>query len=308
MIITLTLNTALDHILHIPEFKFGTTVRSTRSYLAMGGKGTDAAYILGTLGIKNIAMGFSAGIFGAKMESMLRDRGVETDFVHVDGETRLNTLLIRGPNQQSTFTVDTLEIGESDIDQLMAKLTARLDQAGCVVLGGTPPSTFPLVPLRELLDLTKQHDIPLVIDASGEALRIACETRPAFIKINQDEMGQLLEKSISSRKETLEGASEINKSTGASVIVTLGDQGAFAVMQDQTMQIHPLDVPIVNTAGAGDAVLAGLAHAVDSGSDIVEGLRLGFAAAAAVMMTPQTAECDPVEVNNLLEGIEISSL
>ena len=62
MILTLTLNTAIDHILHIPAFELGETIRSSRSYLAMGGKGTDASYILGTLGIPNIAMGFKAGI------------------------------------------------------------------------------------------------------------------------------------------------------------------------------------------------------------------------------------------------------
>jgi len=308
MIITVTLNTAIDHILYIPEFKLGATIRSSKSFIAMGGKGTDAAYILGTLGIPNLAMGFSAGIFGAKMESMLHERNVDTDFIQVAGETRINTLLIRGEDDQSTFTVDTLEITEDHIDQLSARLSAQLPKAGCVVLGGSPPRGYPLDRYQELIHLIKAHDIPVIIDASGEALKIASQSRPAFIKVNKSEMEQLAEKTLTTFDDMILGASHVQESTGSSVILTLGDQGAIAALQDYMVRIQPLQVPVQNTAGAGDAVLAGIAHALDSKSDMTEGLRLGFAAAAAVMMTPRTADCDPQVVDRLRNKIEIGPM
>ena len=89
MITTITLNTAIDHVLIVPEFRLGETIRSTRSNLSMGGKGTDVSYILGTLGIENLALGFKAGVFGDKMEAMLKERGVPAENIFISMERNM---------------------------------------------------------------------------------------------------------------------------------------------------------------------------------------------------------------------------
>ena len=88
MIITLTPNTAIDYTLQVSSFQLNRTIRATDSAWGMGGKATDVSWILGKLGIPTRALGFAAGSNGARMENMLGERGVETDFVWVDGETR----------------------------------------------------------------------------------------------------------------------------------------------------------------------------------------------------------------------------
>ena len=94
MIITLTPNTGIDHTLQVSSFQLNSTLRASDSAWGMGGKATDVSWILGRLGIPTRALGFAAGANGQRMESMLRERGAETDFVWVEGDTRLNTILI----------------------------------------------------------------------------------------------------------------------------------------------------------------------------------------------------------------------
>jgi fructose-1-phosphate kinase PfkB-like protein len=108
MIITLTPNTGIDHTLQVPSFQLNSTIRAAGSAWGMGGKATDVSWILGRLGIPTRALGFAAGPNGQRMESMLRERGAETDFVWVEGETRLNTILIVSGEGQSTITTSTL--------------------------------------------------------------------------------------------------------------------------------------------------------------------------------------------------------
>jgi 1-phosphofructokinase len=296
MIATITLNTAIDHILFVPEFRLGETIRSTRSYLSMGGKGTDVSYILGTLGIENLALGFKAGVFGDKMEAMLQERNVQTDFVQVGGETRISTLIIEQGAGQSTFTVDTLQITPEHIEEFFQHFEAALGGSGCVVIGGTPPSSFPLDEFSDLIRLANERSIPTVLDASGESLQAAVAARPTVIKPNLRELEDLAGQSLTSPKMVAGAAREIMNTHGCSVIATMGERGALAVLPGGTYHIAPLEIEVVNSAGAGDAVFAGLAYALDQHIPLEDGLRLGFAAAAAVMLTPRTADCEPAQV------------
>ena len=308
MILTVTLNTAIDHIIKIPSFLPGETIRSTRSYISIGGKGTDASYILGTLGFDNIATGFYAGVFGQKMLSLLHERGVSTDFVEVDGETRISTIVIPEMGDQTSLTVDTLEISKDHLEALSVKYASLLSQAGCVVMGGTPPKSVSLTDYREFIQLANAKALPTVVDASGASLRAALDSSPTVVKPNRAELGSLVEGEIQSVDDAVTAGRQILAEYGTAVVVTLGEDGAVALWHDRTLRIHPLEVPVENTAGAGDAVLAGIAHALDQGLDIEDGLRLGFGAAAAVMTTPRTADCKPRDVERFSDAIRISSV
>jgi 1-phosphofructokinase family hexose kinase len=308
MVITVTLNTAIDHVIHIANFEPGETIRASRSYLSIGGKGTDASYVLGTLGIVNLAMGFKAGVFGQKMEALLHERGVSTEFIAVGGETRISTVVITNNAPQTTLTVDTLRITEHHIDELMRRYHSQLDQAGCVVIGGTPPIDFPTEKLSDLLKLAQTQGIPTVVDASGPALQAAIECRPTFVKPNLTELRDLIGTEVETLGEVARAGDHLLNQYGAASVITLGAQGAIAIWPGGRLRIHPLKARIVNTAGAGDAVLAGIAHALDSGLTIDEGLRIGFGAAAAVMGTPRTADCNPDEAERLMQQVRITHL
>jgi len=144
VIVTVTPNTAVDKVLFIGSFGWGRTIRAVRSVWGMGGKGTCASWIMGSLGVPSLALGFAAGRTGERMEEMLRARGVHTDFVITGGETRVNLVIVcESAHSQSTITADTLSIHPEHIAALDAKVQEALPDASCLILGGSMPPGVP---------------------------------------------------------------------------------------------------------------------------------------------------------------------
>jgi 6-phosphofructokinase 2 len=131
------------------------------------------------------------------------------------------------------------------------------------------------------------------------------EGRPTVAKPNIDEIAELYGQAVTTNEEAYEAGRELQDKYGAALVITLGKEGALAVLQDRAYCIPVLQIPVVSTAGAGDAVLAGLAAALSQGHPLEAGLRLGFAAAAAVCLTPATADCRRADVERFLPQIEL---
>ena len=306
MIVSVTLNTTLDQILFVPSFSLNRTIRATRTVQGLGGKPTDASWILGELGIPSLALGFAAGPMARKLELMLHQRGVETDFVEVLGDTRINTLIVcEDGSGQSTITTSTLEVLPEHIDELRARYRAALDGATCIVLGGTMPvGTDPSLYV-EFVGLAHERGIPTVFDADEPNLSAGLSARPTCIKPNRDELERLMKRPMSTLDDIYAAGREIVERFGTIPIITLGEDGALAVLPDCAYFVPPLKVDVVSTAGCGDGVLAGLTAALHRGQPLEEGIRLGVAAAAAVLLQPGTADCRREDVERFLPQVEL---
>src|SRR5512133_2637432 len=162
MIITLTPNTGIDHTVQIPGFQLNSTIRAVDSAWGMGGKATDVSWILGKLGIPTRALGFAAGSNGLRMEKMLRERGVETDFVWVEGETRLNTIVVIPDQGQSTITAASLDVSAEHLAQFAARYTQVLKEASCVVIGGSLPHGVPNEFYTLTISQAREHQVPVI--------------------------------------------------------------------------------------------------------------------------------------------------
>ena len=306
MIITVTLNTAIDRTFLINEFKWGQTIRASTTAIGMGGKATDASWILGELGYPNLAMGFAAGDVGRQMKKMLEERGCQTDFVWVKGETRTNIIVINEKGKgQSTLTSRGLVIGEKDVRRFWKKFHLSLGNARCVIIGGSVPEGVDPSIYTHMVLTARQAGLPVVFDASGPGLMAGLEGHPTIVKPNLDEISWLAGFKVSSTEQAYHVAKELQTKYDTDFIITLGKEGALAVLSDRAYLIPILNIPVVSTAGAGDGVLAGLSAALSSGKPIEDGLRLGFAAAAAVCLTPATADCHREDVSNLLPKIQL---
>lgn len=306
MIITVTLNTALDHTLFVHELTLNTTVRAYHSMISVAGKATDVSWVLSELGEENLAMGFAAGRFGQQMELMLQQKGVATDFVWVGGETRLNTVIVSDDHRpQTTVTTDTLEVSSEHLDQFRSRFTGGLSRASVVVISGSLPHNIRPSFYAELIQLANRQGVPVILDASGLALREGLEARPAVIKPNLDELSYLAGQVLPSMAEVRAAAEDVHACYGAAVVATLAENGALAVLPGKTYQIPPLPVKVASPAGAGDAVVAGLAAALARHEPLEFGLRLGFAAAGAVVMMAGTADCHRQDIDTLFPIVEL---
>ncbi len=309
MIVTLTPNTALDYTLVVPGLTLNATLRAAEHAWGMGGKAADAAWILGKLGRPVLALGFAAGALGQRMDAMLRAHGVTTNFVTAGGETRLNVVLVAADGSgQSTYTGPGLSVAPDHLAALEQRYHAALDEATCVVLGGSLPAGVPADFYVRAIALARARGLPVIFDASGPALRAGLAGGPSLIKPNRDELAELLGDTALTAADVPAAARRLQQTHGCNVVVTLGAEGAVAVLGEQAYRVPPLSVPVASTAGAGDGVLAGLALALASGLPLAEGLRHGTALAAAIVQTLATADFRVEDYEALLPRVELQAL
>ncbi len=308
MILTITANTTMDQTVFIPSLIPNTTIRATQTAHSMGGKPTDASWILGKMGIPSIAVGFKAGGIGDKIESMLNSREVQTDFVPVGGESRMNVIIIaEAQGSHTTITTSTLDVTEAQIQTLYDKVESYLPAVNCVVLGGTLPKAVPPSFYTDVIRQIRQHDIPVIFDADEPNLSAGLQSSPTYIKPNEHELSRLTGRDIQTLDDAYHAGREIIDKYGTSPIVTLGERGSLAVLPDKTYRIHPIAVEVVSPAGAGDGMLAGLALALDRGESIEEGLIHGTTFATAILNRLETAEYNLDDIAPIREQVQIEA-
>lgn len=307
MILTVTPNTAIDWTILVPHFVWNETLRAAQNVWGMGGKPADASWVLGELGEDTLATGFAAGDIGNKMVALLQQKGVKTDFVQVDGETRLDVHIIDQENGgQSTLVADTLIVNENHIKALLKNYETGLDKADAVIVGGSLPKSLNKNILVDLVEMACKRNIPVALDTSGKYLLPALKAHPNVIKPNRMELSTIAGKPVITVEDAYHAAMNILTKYGTEVIVTLGAADALAVLKDRAYLIPmPQVEQVVSTAGAGDGVLAGLGSALAHRQPLEEGLKLGFAAAGAVIMTPGTADCRKSDVEKILPTIQL---
>lgn len=306
MIVTVTPNTSVDHVISVPSLVVGTTVRASGKTEGMGGKPTDVSWILGGLGTPSYALGFAAGNVGAQVETMLRGRGVTTDFTTVWGESRRNIVILsQSDSRQTTITVPSLEVHPEHVQDLYTRFEQILGDASCVVLGGTLPAGVPDEFYSKLIGLARSRGVPVILDTSEPHLRAGMEAGPTYVKPNLSELEAYLRHPLTSLAEVYAVACDLKARHGVSLVVSLGEHGGLAVLSDRAYYIPALNVDVKNAAGAGDGVLSGLAAALSRGGSPEDGLRLGFAIATAVLLQVGTAECDPIDVERFHTQVEL---
>lgn len=308
MIITLTPNTGIDHTLRVSSFQLNRTIRAVDSAWGMGGKATDVSWILGKLGVPTRALGFAAGAHGLRMEKMLREHGVVTDFIEVEGETRLNTVIVVPGEGQSTLTTSSLKVFPEHISRLMDRYRKALDGASCVVVGGSLPEGVPEEFYSQVIVLAHAAGVPVIFDSSGPCLAAGLKSRPDLVKPNLSELEDLLGYLPDTREKVHQAARQLHAEYGSNVIVTLGKEGAIAVFGRNSYFVQPLSLPVVSSAGAGDGVLAGMALAYSRQEPTETGLQYGFALAGAVLGSLATADFEVETYQELLSRVCMTPL
>ena len=306
MIVSLTPNTTLDLCVFVPKLVPNTTIRATRTYHSMGGKPTDASWILGRMGVGSLALGLAAGAVGEKVKFMLEELGVTTDFVAVDGETRINTIIMdESSGEHTSITTASMSVTPAHIDALRARYLAALANASVVIVGGSLPSGIMPEFYAEAIEMAHAQAVPVIFDAAPPNLGAGLEARPTFIKPNEHELSALIGRKLNSNADLYAAGREILARTGTQAIITRGKDGALAILEDRSYRIPPIEIEVVSPAGAGDAVLAGLAHAIHFGLPLEDGLRRGIAAATAVCLHPGTAAYEVADMERFLPHVEL---
>lgn len=309
MIVTVTLNPAIDQTLVLDQFVAGDTLRVKSSRFDPGGKGINVSRVVRELGGESVAMGFAPGGLGKYIEQTLKSQGVECDFVHTKGETRTNITILDESEHVHTILSDPgPETERRYVEQLTNKLRKRLRAGDWLVLAGSiPPPLSPKI-YAEIIAIARELWVHTVLDADGRALVAGIEAKPEMVKGNRRELERLLGRHLDDEESTLRAAEELHSRTISIAAVTRGRDGAIAVTNDGCWRSVAPRVREVSAVGSGDAFLAGVVLALSRGESMEEALRLGVAAGTACVLTPGTELCHRREVDMLLPRVKVQRI
>ena len=314
MIVTVTLNPAIDQTLVLPRFVAGDTIRVKSSRFDPGGKGINVSRVIRELGGESLAMGLAPGGLGRYIEQTLqaqtpRAQGIACDFVHTRGETRTNITIVDETRHMHTILSDPgPETDPRDVEELRERLRRRLRPGDWLVLAGSiPPPIGPEVYAQIITEARDMGAHP-VLDADGAALEAGVSAHPEMVKSNRRELERLLGRHLDDEASTLEAAGTVHRQGIPRVVVTRGREGAVALSDNSCLRGVAPRVRSVSAVGSGDALLAGVLLTLSQGGDLEEGLRLGIAAGTATVLTPGTELCERREVDMLLPRVKVQPI
>jgi 1-phosphofructokinase len=262
--------------------------------------------MLAGLGAPVWLTGFSRGIVGQEVNRILGYRGIETEFVEARGTARINVVLkdLSG-GWQSTITAPGLEVRKEHEKKLLLLVSERLPLSTCLVLGGSLPQGCSSKLYSELIRAARREDVPCVLDTSGPPLREAVKAQPTAVKPNRHEASELWGREIIAKEDALIVAEELHRIGISWVVISLGVQGLVAFGEGRAWYASPPPLDPKSTAGAGDAIVAGLALGLARSWGIMDSLRWGLSLAAALMEKESVLECDFERVPFWLKRIYI---
>ena len=309
MIITVTLNPAVDQNLELERLIPGDTNRVLDSRIDPGGKGINVSRVLRELGRESLAAGLAPGSLGRFIEHSLLEQGILCDFVHTRGQTRTNlTVVDESAHETTVLSYRGPEVDPRHLQTLESRLR-RFISAGdwLVVAGSIPPPIEPEVYAR-LIQLGRQLGAHTVLDADAEALAAGLTGQPDLVKSNHHEAERLLGTSLKDDTKLLEAAEAMRNAGAATAIITAGSRGAVAVGEEGAWWSWPPQTEVVSAVGAGDALLAGLLMKLEEGAGMEEALRWGTAAGAAACLTQGTQLCRRDDFTQLLPDVRVEQI
>jgi len=312
LIVTVTLNAALDRSLTVPTLQLGQRHRASEVLTLAGGKGINVARALKRLDVPVVATGLAGGRTGTRIVEELTGEAILNDFVRIGGESRTSTLVV-DPTSGTQTEINEWgpKVTEGELEMLMGKLRYLARGADAVVLAGSLPrgvaDTFYAEAARELA----RRGVHVAIDSEGEPLRLGLEAEPWLVAPNQHEAEQLVGQELEEEEDFVMALDTIAELGARNVLLTL-ESGCFALVREDRQvrryRAHAPRLEPVSVVGAGDALLAQWLAAVLDSTAAEEALRTAVAAGAASVLDVGAGRFDPSEARRLVAGVEVREL
>lgn len=286
MIITVTMNPAIDKTVDIDALVHGGLNRIKHVEYDAGGKGINVSKTIRELGSTSIATGFLGGNNGRTIANVLKEKEIESDFVWVDGETRTNTKVFEENGELTELNEPGPLISGEKMEELLQKLESYAGEDTLFVLSGSIPAGVDKDIYGRIIRLVHQKGAVVLLDADGELFKKALAAGPDMIKPNRVELEEYAGVDYrASDRELLEIAGEFKKQNIGTIAVSMGKSGAMFLLGDYQVKCPALPVKTHSTVGAGDAMVAALAHAWSAKLSAEETVRLCMAVSAGAVTT-----------------------
>jgi 1-phosphofructokinase family hexose kinase len=312
MIITVTLNAALDKTLEVPNFTPGRRHRTVDQTTMAGGKGVNVARAIKALGQPVIATGLAGGSTGNRIVEALHDEAILNGFVRIREESRTNTAVL---DPTTGLHTEINERGPSvsahELELFHEKLLYLAKGASICVFAGSLPRGVDHDAYAGLIREVRKLGVATVIDTEGEPLRLAMRAEPDVVSPNELEAEELVGHEFNDVDDRAQAVAEITRLGAAEAIMTVPD-GCYAhVLEGGGSALYRVRVEEQESRseiGSGDAFLAGYVAARYSGRPAIECLRFGVACGAESTQHFGAGLIDPARVDRLLPEVEAERL
>ena len=312
MIVTVTLNAAIDRTLTVPNFQLGQRHRASQGLTLAGGKGINVARALKRLEVPVVATGLAGGRTGTRIVEELTSEAILNDFVRIADESRTSTAVV--DPTAATYT----EINEwgphvepEELAMLLEKISYLARGADMVVFAGTLPRGVEDAFYAEAIrDLNRRH-VPAVLDSEGPPLRLGVEAEAFLVTPNQREAEGLVGQELGDDEDYMMALDRIADMGARNVLITAETRSFGLFRADRKRTLFRADAPLVepvSAVGSGDVLLAAFLAARVADKSVEDSLKIAVAAGAASTLEVGAGRFEPREASRLQSSVQVRML
>lgn len=309
MIVTVTLNAAVDKTYTVENFALDRVHRPSVEKTVAGGKGINVARVLNTLGRSALASGYIGGNNGSLILSSLEEEGINYDFVETRGESRL-CIAVVDPirHAQTEVNENGPMVSPDEVEAMYAKIEHLIEGASHLILSGSAPPGVPTDFYKRAIESARAVGVPVVLDSSGDHFRIGVTARPFMVKPNAAELSAFVGTELNTVEEILEAANKLTSTGIELVVVSMGRTGALVTTGKNAWQAVPPEIDFVSAVGSGDSLVAGFIDSLSRDGDVAEALRAGTAAGTANAAVYGAGFCTAESIETIKSEVKVTQL
>jgi 1-phosphofructokinase family hexose kinase len=306
LIVTLTMNPAIDRTLTVDRLAIEDRAYIRSSHETPGGRGINASHVIHSFGGRTLAIAPSGGATGERLERLLAQSGFAFAPVPIQNDIRTNLTVTDRHGVTVSLNEAGPHISRREVEQVENLVREKAAKAKWVLLCGSLPPGAPHDLYARMIAVCKRHNVPVLLDTDGEALREALEAHPTVLAPNQQEAERLLSRALLTRTHFLDAAAGIRALGAENVVLSLGSRGAVGAFADGRMvEALPPQVDAVCAIGAGDALVAAFTWSMVRGSDRNDALRWGVAAGTASAKLPGIRFASLEQATEIYQKVEL---
>jgi 1-phosphofructokinase/tagatose 6-phosphate kinase len=312
VIVTVTLNAAVDRTLTVPNFQLGHRHRASQSLTSAGGKGINVARALKRLETPVVASGLAGGRAGERIVEELALEGILNDFVRISDESRTSIAVV-DPTGGSLSEIYEWgpAVRPEELETLLDKLHYHARVASFVVFCGSLPRDVENDFYAEAIRDLSRRGVRCVLDCEGEPLRLGVEAEPHLVTPNQFEAESLVGQELNDEEDFLMALDAI-ADLGARNVLIKQETACYALLREER-QVRRLRASVarqepVAHVGAGDVLVAGFLSERFNGASFEDALRTGVGCAAASVLELGAGRFEPREANRIAAGVAVAEL
>ncbi|MCI1857063.1 MAG: 1-phosphofructokinase [Sporolactobacillus sp.] len=307
MILTLTLNPAIDMNYQLDRLNINTVNRCDHVIKTAGGKGLNVTRVLKCAGANVCATGFLGGKTGEFIKQQLDMVSIHHRFVPIKGNT-WHCLAIMHEGNQTEVLEGGPTISPQEAQAFLDTYDRLLERATVVTASGSLPKGLSNVFYRQLIEKAAAKGKKFLLDTSGETLKSAIEARPYLIKPNWHELEAVVGTKLTTLADILAEVIKLSALHVPFVVVSLGKDGAIGCADGRAFMARPPEVRAVNPVGSGDSMIAGLAYGLEKGLTPEDSLVYGVAFGTLNAMAEKTGWIDARKIEAIVRQVTVNSV